>query len=254
MSLRKIKKLNGYIFISLFIFIFSSVAYAAQAKSTNYEVTEVQFGTGGLLHASSPNYQAQESLGSTGVGLSKSSSYWAEAGYLTPNVPFLQMIVNPANVNLGSLSSSSTATGTATFSVRAYTDSGYNVLSMNNPPTQEDGYSLSPMTSAAASSVGHEQFGINLVQNLTSCTNPAPANFGANPSPNPSSSYATGQAASGYNTCGLFKYNKGDTIANSNTNGWGETDYTISYIVNISPISKAGSYSMVQDLVAVATY
>lgn len=237
------------------IALFTSLpVFAAQSSSANYEVNEVQFGAGGLLQGTSTNYQAQESVGSTGVGTISSAHYGSQAGFLTPNEPFLQMSVTAATINLGTLSSTSTATGTATFSIRTYVDSGYIVESVNNPPVNEEGKYLNNITTAAASSVGTEQFGMNLVQNLTSCTHPAPANFGTNPVQNPSNSFANGQAASGYNTCGLFQYNKGDTIAQSSGNGWGETDFTISYMININPISKAGVYSMTQNLVAVATY
>jgi hypothetical protein len=52
----------------------------------------------------------------------------------------------------------------------------------------------------------------------------------------------------------LFKYVKGDVVAQSSSNGWGETDYTISYIANINTVSKAGKYNMTQDLVAVTTF
>jgi hypothetical protein len=236
------------------LFAGTSVVLAAQTSSPHYELNEVEFGAGGQLNASSPHYQAQQNLGPTTTGTFKSASYWAEAGYLTPNVPFLQMSVTPANINLGDLNTASAATGTATFSVRAYTDSGYVVETMNDPPVQEDGKTLHALLSPTASQAGTEQFGINLVQNLTTCANPAPANFGTNPVPIPNSSYATGQAASGYNTCGLFKYSKGDVIAETSSNGWGETDYTISYIANISTVTYAGKYNMTQDLVAVATY
>ncbi|HSW85436.1 MAG TPA: hypothetical protein VLF79_02370 [Candidatus Saccharimonadales bacterium] len=250
----KLLRLGIIVGVFLFLFLTASNAYAAQSSSTNYKVNETQFGPGGLLNATSPNYKAKQSLGSTAGGRTSSANYGANAGFLTPNEPFLQMIVNPATINLGTLSSASTATGTATFSVRAYVDSGYVVLSMNKSPGNEEGKFLNSMTSAAASSAGTEQFGINLVQNLTSCATPAPANFGANPVPIPNSTFATGQASSGYNTCGLFKYNLGDTVAQTNANGWGETDYTISYIVNINTVSYAGTYTMTQDLVAVPTY
>jgi hypothetical protein len=234
----------------------SATALAAQSQSTNYQVNEVQFGAGSSLNStsSSGNYQAQLSLGSTAIACAKSTNYGACSGFLTANEPFLEMVVNPATINLGSLSPTSTATGDATFSVRSYVDSGYIVVSVNQPPTNEEGYSLANMSTAAASSQGTEQFGINLVQNLTSCTNPAPVNFGTNPIPIPTSSYATGAAASSYNTCGLFRYNPGDTIANSTTSGWGETDYTISYLVNVGSSTPAGSYAMTQNLIAVATF
>jgi hypothetical protein len=227
---------------------------ALKSTSSHYSVNEVQFGSGSLNNASSSHYSAQENLGSTAVGNLKSTSYYAEAGFLTPNAPFLAMIVTPSTLNLGTMTATSTVTGTAAFSIRAYVDSGYVVESMNTTPVNESGKYLANLSSASASSAGTEQFGMNLKQNLTTCTNPAPANFGQNPVPIPNSNYATGVAAAGYNTCGLFKYNQGDVIAQSNLNGWGETDYTISYIANISPITSAGVYKMTQDLVVIATY
>ena len=239
---------------ALAVTLATAPVYAAQSSSPNYEVNEVQFGPGGLLKGSSPNYQAQESLGSNVVGNATSPNYGVAGGFLTPNEPYLQMSTGGTNLDLGTLSSASASYGTTTFSVRTYIDSGYVVMSMSNPPTQEEGAALKALTSPTASSPGSEQFGINLVQNLTSCTNPAPANFGANPVPVPNSSFATGQAASGYNTCGLYKYHAGDVIAQSSGKGWGETDFTISYLININSLSKAGHYSMVQDLVAVPTY
>lgn len=236
------------------LFVATAVATAAQSQSTNYGVNEVQFGAGSQLNATSSHYQAQTNLGSTAAGLTKSPAYWAEAGYLTPNVPFLELKVDSANVDLGTLSSVSASTGTATFHVRAYVDSGYVVMSMNDPPQNESGAFMTPSASPSASAPGTEQFGINLVQNLTSCATPAPANFGADPVQQPDNTYANGQAATGYNTCGLFKYAKGDVIANTSGNGWGQTDYTISYVMNIQALTKAGSYKLNQDLVAVATY
>ena len=249
------KRLRSGVLLGLIIILSTSLSvFAAQSNSTNYEVNEVQFGPGGLLNATSAHYQAQQSLGSTGVGSASSAHYGANAGFLTANEPFLEMVVNPATINLGTLSSVSTATGQATFHVRAYVDSGYTVLTMNDPPVQEEGSHLAAMSSPAASSTGTEQFGINLVNNLTSCATPAPVNFGADPVQVPSNAFATGQAATGYNTCGLFKYVKGDVVAQSSSNGWGETDYTISYIANINSVSKAGKYNMTQDLVAVTTF
>ena len=84
--------------------------------------------------------------------------------------------------------------------------------------------------------------------------------MGADPSPQPNSSFANGQAATGYSTVNQYKYSQGDIIACSGSSGscsgsgWGATIYTISYIANISLITPAGNYSVNQDLVAVATY
>ncbi len=219
----------------------------AQSVSPHYEVNETQFGSGGEFNLSSPNYGAQGSLGGSG-GTLKSTNYTNEPGFLTPNEPFLQMIINTSTVNLGTLSTSTAATGVATFQVRAYVDSGYTVLTMSNPPTTSGGAVLAGMTSTAASAPGTEQFGINLRANTS------PATFGADPSPQPDSTFAAGQAASGYNTPNQFKYVKGNAIAGTGASGWGQTNYTISYIANINSVTKAGQYSMVHDLVVVATF
>jgi hypothetical protein len=40
----------------------------------------------------------------------------------------------------------------------------------------------------------------------------------------------------------------------SGSSGWGQTNFTISYIANISLVTPAGNYIMTHDLVVVATY
>ena len=239
---------------------------AAQYTSPNYQVNEYLFGAGGELDASSPNYKAQSAVGNLGVGNSSSSTYQAYSGFLTPNEPFLELGIDSSIVNLGTLDTSCTRTGVATFHVRAYVNNGYTVQTVSNPPTMTSGaatHTLNSKTSQGATSVGTEEFGINLVgaNNLGSSDCAGANNFGSNPSPQPDSSFANGQAASGYSTTNQFKYNSGDVIACSGVSapcgsgsGWGLTNYTISYMANIAPLTQAGSYRMIHDLVAVPTY
>lgn len=241
------KRLAGlFLFISVLVG-FSATVFA-QHVSPSYQVEETQFGAGGELDASSPSYKAQSSLGSLGVDPTTGTLYKAYSGFLTPNEPFLEMTVTTSLVNLGTLDTATAKTGTANFSVRAYTNSGYTVTTVSSPPTAAGGFTLSPMTSQGASAAGTEQFGINLRANTS------PATFGADPSPQPDSSFADGQAATGYSTVNQYKYNTGDVIANSNTSGWGLTIFTISYIANINSITEAGSYSMDHDLVVIPVY
>jgi hypothetical protein len=224
----------------------------AQYTSSNYKSNEVFFGTGGDNNQSSANYKASASVGSLGVGNYASTNYKVYSGFLTPNEPFLEMQIDTTNVNLGTLDANAANTGTSTFHVRAYVDSGYTVQTISSAPTYTSGatsHTLAAM-SLGASSPGTEQFGINLVHNTS------PANFGTDPSPQPSSSFATGVAAAGYDTTNQFKYHAGDIIAQtpSGSSGWGLTIYTISYIANISLLTPAGNYTMVHDLVIVATF
>jgi hypothetical protein len=103
------------------------------------------------------------------------------------------------------------------------------------------------MPSQAAASPGTEQFGINLKANTS------PTTFGADPSQAPDSSFGYGYAVPGYDTANVFKYNKGDVIARSDKSS-GRTDYTISYIYDISSLSLAGEYIFTQDLIVIGTY
>lgn len=220
-------------------------------SSTNYKVEETFFGTGGEVDMNSTNYNAHGSAGSLGVGSSSSDNFDAEAGFVTPNAPFLEMIVNTSSLDLGNLSASSTSSGSATFSVRSYLSSTYSVMTLSQAPTSEGGAQLDPMTSTAAAAAGTEQFGINLVDNATPDVGAIPANV-------PDDSFADGEAASGYATADQFKYGVGDIIARSaktaGNQAVGRTNYTISYIANISGITPAGLYTMNHDLVVVATY
>jgi hypothetical protein len=235
---------------TLVILTLASPIAWAQYSSTNYQANEVFFGAGGDPEASSANYKASLSLGALAVGRVSSSNYQAYSGFLTPGDPFLEFGIDSTLVDLGTLDSSSAKTGSALFHVRTYVDSGYTVQTLSQPPKVTSGasHTLTPMSTLAASSTGTEQFGINLVANTS------PVTFGADPSPQPDSTFATGQAATGYGTTNQYKYNVGDIIAQTGTSGWGQTNYTISYIANIAPLTPAGKYTMVQDLVVIATY
>jgi hypothetical protein len=111
------------------------------------------------------------------------------------------------------------------------------------------------MVATALPQTGVDQFGINLVANT------APTNFGAGPVQKPDSSFGSGTVDStncskitaGYNTPNQFKYVNGDTVAASCKSS-GETDYTISYIVNVAALTPGGQYTGNQQLICIATY
>lgn len=225
------------------------LAFAAQSNSTHYSVDEVYFGTGGELNACSTNYCSKQSAGETGVGATSSTNYKSQAGFNTDRTPYLSFTVTGGSTNLGVLSTGSAATTTATFSVKSYLAGGYVVQTASDPPVNSlpTQPMLHALTSPTASSPGTEQFGINLVANTS------PTTFGANAIQVPDSTFAFGAAATGYNTPNLYKYVKGDTVAQS-TRSSGETDYTISYLFNISNVTAAGQYVFNHVLVATSTF
>lgn len=243
--LGKLKLQLTFIIIVAAVSVASVRVYATTtSSSTHYQVDQVLFGTGGDLDNSSTNYQAQTSVGETGIGNYTSTNYQAYAGFNTTSDPYLEIEVTAANLNLGVLSDTSTATANATFYVRAWNALGY-IVQTDSPPPTNAGYPMHTNSTPAVSSVGTEQFGMNLVSNMS------PITFGMGPQQTTSFSY--GSPGSNYGTTNEYAYNNGDTIAQS-TESTSSTVYTISYIFNISSSTPGGQYIFNQNLVATGNY
>lgn len=224
----------------------ASVFAGGLSSSTNYEIGEAFFGSGGQLNACSSSYCSKTSAGELTVGQTSSTNYQAHAGFNTDRTPYIQIDVTNTNTYLGSLDPLNTKTTTATFSVEAYLSHGYTVVNASGPPTNNS-YTMQALTTPTASQIGQEQFGINLAANT------APTAFGADPQQVPDSTFAFGAAAPGYDTPNLYQYNQGDEIAYSNSDS-SFTLYTISYIFNISNVTPGGFYTFYHVLVATGTY
>lgn len=253
-ELKQIWNLRHIVTLGLLLtFAAVPVVQAAQSSSSNYSVNEVEFGSGGELHACSSTYCAKQSAGELTVGNTASSNYQAQGGFNTDRYPSLTFIVPVQSVNLGVLKTGTTSTATATFSVKSYLTSGY-VVQTVGPGLTNSGHVLQNIYPAAANSTGTEQFGINLVANT--CPGGASGcsgTLGAAPGQSPDATFGFGTAAAGYNAANSFAYKNGDVIAQSLKSS-GTTNYTISYIANISPVTPGGTYSMNQTLVATATF
>jgi hypothetical protein len=219
--------------------------WAQQANSTNYQVDEVYFGSGGELHACSATYCAKQAAGETAVGNPASANYQARAGFDTNREETLELTVNSSTTNFGVISSSTPSTTSGTFSVKSYLTNGYIVVNGSDPPSSNGNF-ITNLTSQTASSAGTEQFGINLKANTS------PATVGADPVQSPVG-FGYGAAATGYDTTNVYKYVKGDTIASA-TKSSGTTQYTVTYLINISNATKAGHYTFNHVIVATSTF
>jgi hypothetical protein len=253
------KKVFSAIVLGLMIVLAGgSVASALQSSSPNYGIDETFFGSGGELNACSTNYCSKQTAGETTVGAANSANFGIQAGNNTDRDNSLEMIVTGANLNLGQLTTTSTKVAEGHFSVKSYLASGYAVRTVS-PGPKNSSHILHLLTTGAGSSTGTEQFGINLVANAcpanTSPSGPGACSggLGADPVEVPDTSFSFGQAATGYDTADTYTYNDGDTIAYSNSSS-GETDYTISYLFNISGVTPGGTYTMNHVLVATSTF
>jgi hypothetical protein len=249
MKHRKILQISSYLLVVGLLtgFNFTSRVFAQQSSSPNYQIDEVFVGAGGGNDASSASFQARASIGDLGVGNSSSTNYQAYGGFTTTGAPYLEVNVTSTDLDLGTLDPSTTTTGSTTFNVRAYLTSGYNVMIRGSAPTSEGGATITPLATQSSPTTGTEQFGLNLVANTS------PTTFGADPVQIPDASFSFGVAESGYNTANQYKYVSGETFASSPRSS-GQTNYTISYIFNVSNITDAGRYEFDQNLIVVATY
>lgn len=230
----------------LIMYGLSGTIYAQTLQSPTYKIEESYIGPGGAIESSSPNYQGSSTTGDIGTGESRSTNFRQQSGFNTTNDPRLSVVINTSSVNFGSLSTSVATTRTSTFSVLNYTSYGYSVYTVGSPPSNGS-HTLTGINPTAASVVGTEQFGINLKANTS------PTTFGANPVQVPSTDFSFGASSTNYNTANNYRYVAGEKIAEA-TETSGQTNYTISYIVNVATTTPGGQYSGAQGIVVVATY
>ncbi len=220
---------------------------AAEATSPNWGVSEVSFGSGGELQACSTNFCSRQSAGELTVGNTSSANYQAQAGFNTVRSPFLEVTTASTMINLGDLDPGSVASGSSLFSVKTYLAYGYSVvIDGEGLKHKGTGQALTNMNSTDISRPGVEQFGINLRQN----TSPM---VGGEITHSPDSSFGFGAAAAGYDTANNFRFNSGETIAQSPKSS-GTTNYTLSAIANINTTSKSGVYNGRLTIIVVPTF
>lgn len=219
-----------------------------QSCSSGFGVSETFFGSGGVdtcPTVGGNQYCAKQSAGELTVGNTKGGQFQAQAGFNTDRTEWIELSLTKSTVDLGVVQTNTTGSDYASFTVKSYLSSGYVVQVVGAAPTYGT-HAITALGSPTASNQGTEQFGMNLRDNST-------PNVGVEPVQDPDSTFSFGTYASGYDVANSYKYASGDTIAES-TKSSGYTNYTISYIMNISGVTPAGTYTTAQSLVATATF
>lgn len=220
---------------------------ANSPSSSSYRFDETSIGNSNSIDSSSANFRAKNGAGDTAAGASGSSNFQAQSGSNTTEDPNLTVTVTSSSANFGAFSPSVPSTATATFSVINYTSYGY-VVQLTGPAPTYGSHQIAAMSSTGASQPGTEQFGINLVANTS------PSSFGTNPSngtaPN---NFGFGGATPNYGTTNQFRYVAGESVAQAPKSS-GKTDYTISYIVNVTSLTPGGTYKSNQTIIVTGTY
>lgn len=217
---------------------------AETSSSTNYKVTETEFGASSNAEMCKGQFCTRSSIGNIASGTSGTASFGPD----TPDTPTLEVIVasGAEPSYLGVLTPEQTATKTMIVKVRSYLSDGYFLQIAGKSPTY-NGHSLATPSSPTASTPGTEQFGINAVANTQ------PVVFGANAVQVPSGEFSFGQVETDYATANRYMYQNGGTVARSLTAS-GETDYTISMIINVANNTPAGHYATNFSAVVIPMY
>jgi len=215
---------------------------AAAMSSSNYKIDADSINVGGN-QSSSTNYKMEDTLGEVGTGDAESVSYKTEAGYqaMWDYPPYLSFSLDGNYAAFGVIDYHSTSTATTGFTAATNATGGYAVTIAGNTLTHSNASdTIEAMGSAALSSIGTEQFGINLKNNST-------------PDVGADSVGGSGQAASGYNTADNFKFVSGDTIASASSFTY-PTTFTISYLGNVAIDTEGGWYTTVLTLIATGKF
>ena len=141
-------------------------------------------------------------------------------------------------IDMGELSRNITSTGTSQFIVATNAKSGFNVAVRGSPPSAGSNV-ISALTERQYSQLGVSQFGINLRQNSV-------PNVGSDPI-----GAGSGVISQDYDNTNQFKFKSGDYIVYSNSSSLGRK-FTVSYIINVSPNQRPGTYSATYLYTAVA--
>lgn len=220
--------------VAVLLAISSAPAVLAQSSSSsNYQVVQSEFGSGSTEETCSGNYCSMTSIGNPAAGESTGTANTAKFGSITDSEPMLEVIVDPGESDLGTLTTETTASKTMVVRVRNYLSSGY-VLQITGDPPKYGDHTLATPSTPTASDPGTEQFALNVADNTT-------PDVGAAPVQVPSGEFSFGVVDDDYKTPDLYMYSSGDVIARSASSS-GQTDYTISMIINISNATPAGRY------------
>lgn len=242
MLLRRVTRAFGVLSTLGLLVILAGHQVSAQ-QSTNYRFDETSIGTSSIIESSSANFQARTGAGDLGVGNAASSNFQVEAGSQTDPDPVLSFSIDDGDADFGSFSATDATTSTTTFSVTNYTSYGYVVQITGTPPTNGS-HSIDTLATATSSTVGVEQFGINLVANTL------PSSVGANPN---NGDFGFGEADDDYDGTNQYRFVSGDIIARAPKSS-GKTTYTISYLINVEPLTPGGQYRSNQTIVVTGTY
>ena len=237
--------------IFLFVLIFSGVlgfkpaGILADMSSATYPLFADVIGAGGLASSTSTNYLLRDTLAEPIIAsaTSTSDSYGIKAGFqeLYPD-QFITLSVGSSSVDLGALSNLSVKTASHTLIVDSNAVNGF-TITLSGATLAKGTDDINAIGATAASSTpGTEQFGINLAAN----TSPSVGVAASGSSP-------IAAVAGQYALANSFAFASGNTVASASSD-INATTFTVSYLANIGSGTVFGTYTTILTYAATANF
>src|SRR3989344_3494113 len=192
------KSIIYFLILALGIFFYSPAWPWARMESANYIIYADVFNAGGSETGASANYKLQESIGeATALSAANSAAnYGIKTGFyeMYPD-QHLTFSVGSASVNLGTLSRTEVKTASHTMTAATNASKGFAIAVSGSTLTSGGNTITAIGATAAASSPGTKQFGLNLAANSS-------PGVGASPS----GTSPIGAAARAYATANTFAF------------------------------------------------
>jgi hypothetical protein len=148
----------------------------------------------------------------------------------------------------------STAHATSQMAASTNAGSGY-AITVNGATLTSGSNTISAMGgTAAASTVGVSQFGLNLVKNADFCG--TGCDVGSDLDAASNGTNLNGEALTNFNTAASFAFTAGsaNTVADSNSKATDSQIYTVAYIVNVPGSQPAGTYVTTLTYICTPTF
>ncbi len=232
--------------VAFFVVGSAGTAMATTSVSPSYQVSETEFGAGSALESCSGQYCANASIGDVFAGTSNSPNHTASFGKIAKDSePLLEVIVQEVGSDLGVLGVEKTSSKSTSIKIRNYMSDGYTLHIIGDPPKYEN-HSLKTNSTPTDALPGTEQFGINLVANTI-------PEVGKDPVQTPSEEFSFGEVWPDYNVANKFMYESGAVVASSDSET-GQTEYTVSMIVNVAGSTPAGRFAGDYQVVVIPAF
>ncbi len=242
-NIRRAYLFNIFLFILLFLLCSSILAHADTMESSKYRIqyTNTNITSG---NKSSSNYNISDTVGQLAAGEFSSSGYVVKAGfqYWHSIIPFRFAISN-ININLGTLTPQTAATGTTTLTVSFGGAGQYQV-------TAEE---LGPLASFAGNQIPDTNCNSSCSETSAGVWTSASAyGFGYNMTGNDIPADFVGSTY--YRPFANRNASETPAVVMTSANVGASRQSTVTFRVNVSPIQQAGSYQTVVNFIATPSF